>query len=307
MYTDTHFHFHMIADEAGNKEAAEILCRMKENNTYFAMDIGTECSDLCRRANQFEEIINTIEDTQTQNDIKSFLYFSAGIWPSKEAIINRFEQIKILQKEIETFRKTSVFKDKLCALGEGGIDRHWNTNGTDERNENDFTKSICEQEEELFYLQLELAKEMKLPYIVHSRDGFEATYNVIKESDNSNGVLHCFSYGIEEAKKILDLNWYISISGAITYTKKSKLEDTKKLLKYIPADRLLLETDSPYLSPVPLRGQMNTPLNVKHTYEFVSQMRECSLEELNLLVDENCKKLFLGLNDCHAEFISASV
>ncbi len=294
MYTDTHFHFHLIAEETGIDEAAKILCRMKENKTYFGMDIGTECNDLCRRANQFEKIINTIEDAQTQNDIKKFLYFSAGIWPSKEAIINRFEQIKILKAEIDAFRKTSVFKEKLCALGEGGIDRHWNPNGADGRDENDFTKSICEQEEELFYLQLELAKEMKLSYIVHSRDGFEATYNIIKESDNSNGVLHCFSYGIEEAKKILDLNWYISFSGAVTYTKKSKLEDAKKLLKYIPANRLLVETDSPYLSPVPLRGQKNTPLNIKHTYEFISQMRECSLEELNLLVDENCKELFVN-------------
>ena len=104
--------------------------------------------------------------------------------------------------------------------------------------------------------------------------------------------MHCYSYGIEEARKFLDLGWYISFSGSVTYTKKAKLEEMKALLQFIPEDRILCETDAPYLAPVPCRGQPNTPYLVQHVYEYVAAARKTSPEALSALVDENAKKLF---------------
>ena len=99
-------------------------------------------------------------------------------------------------------------------------------------------------------------------------------------------------YGLEEAKKFLDKGWYISLSGSVTYTKKSKLEEMNEFLKYIPNDRILCETDAPYLAPVPLRGNPNNPTFVEHTYKYVAAARNQSVEELCHIVDQNIKTLF---------------
>lgn len=147
-------------------------------------------------------------------------------------------------------------------------------------------------EKELFELQLEYAKELNLPIIIHSRDAFEDTLDCIKNAGYDNGIIHCYSYGAEEAKAFLERGWYISFSGGVTYTKKSKMEGMKELLTLVPEDRILCETDSPYLAPVPLRGTLNTPVNVEHTYKFIAEIRGTTPEQLSNTVDENIKKLF---------------
>ena len=151
---------------------------------------------------------------------------------------------------------------------------------------------MLDGEKEIFEMQLDLARKMNLPVIVHSRDAFEDTYNCIKNVGYNNGIIHCYSYGLEEAKKFLDLGWYISFSGSVTYTKKSKIEQMKELISYIPDDRLLCETDSPYLAPVPFRGQTNTPLLIENTYNFIAEIRSITAQKLSSLVDCNIRKLF---------------
>ena len=141
-------------------------------------------------------------------------------------------------------------------------------------------------------MQLNLAREMKLPSIIHSRDAFDDTLACIKRVGNHDGIIHCYSYGLEEAKKFLDLGWYISFSGSVTYTKKSKMEDMLALLRYVPEDRILCETDSPYLAPVPLRGQACSPVFVEHTYRFIADARGMTAEELSETVDRNIENLF---------------
>ncbi|MBR7063667.1 MAG: TatD family hydrolase, partial [Treponema sp.] len=143
-----------------------------------------------------------------------------------------------------------------------------------------------------FEMQLQLAKEMKLPIIIHTRDGFSDTLECIKNANYDNGIIHCFSYGMEEAMSFLERGWYISFSGAVTYAKKNKIEQMHALLKSIPKEKILLETDSPYLAPVPFRGKLNTPVLVEHVYKFVADSLGLEAEELSSLVDENCKKLF---------------
>ena len=192
----------------------------------------------------------------------------------------------------ESSTDNDTLNRKIIAIGECGLDHHWNPSGVDGRSESDFNSAMYHAERELFEMHLELAKEMKLPVIIHSRDAFEDTLACIKNSSYDNGIIHCYSYGIDEARAFLDRGWYISFSGGITYTKKSKLEIVKELLNFIPEDRILCETDSPYLAPVPLRGTLNTPINVEHTYKYIAEMRNIESEKLSEIVDQNISRLF---------------
>ena len=288
MFSDTHFHFHHLTEERA-LNGSEILQKLCERDTFFALDIGTRADDLLPRQNSLKEEISKLpQGLQKQAD--DFIFYAAGIWPDVEEIKDRHNAIKTLKANIHEFSKTS--DKKLVAIGECGIDHHWNPSGADGRDENDFNADIFKGEKELFCMQLEYAKSLNLPVIVHSRDAFEDSVNCIKETGYNNGIIHCFSYGIEEAKTFLDLGWYLAFGGATTYTKKSKMQAMTELLRYVPEDRLLLETDSPYLAPVPFRGQTNTPVLIEYVYNFIAQARNTSPQELSDLVDTNIKTLF---------------
>lgn len=296
MFSDTHFHYQTMILK-GDVDGVSVLEKMAERNCKFGLDIGTKADDLQSRQNSIETDIKKIKNDDFQKKVRDFLYFSAGIWPDVDSIHNRKEKVEILEKcikEVENPENQNFLHKKIIAIGEGGIDHHWNPSGADGRCENDFDKETFYGEKELFEIQLDLAKKMDLPFICHSRDGFSDTVECIKKSKYEKGIIHCFSYGLEEAKVFLDLGWYISLSGSVTYTKKSKMEDIEKLIRYIPQERLLLETDSPYLSPVPLRGKTNTPVNVEHTYRFVAEKRGISEETLSEIVDKNVDELFWG-------------
>lgn len=289
--TDTHFHFEHCFEEDKNA-GAKCLEKMAEENTFFGLDIGTRCDDLLRRTKFIEETIKLIENKETQKQIEKFIYFSAGIWPDPDSIKNRYDYMEILKKQINEFRNNPIFGNHLCAIGEGGIDHHWNVNNVDHRDENAFTEEMFEWEKELFVLQLELAKEMNLPFIIHSRDGFDETIECVDKANWHKGILHCCSYSWDKVKEFVDRGWFVSFSGSVTYTKKSKMEQMDLLLRNVPSDRILLETDSPYLAPVPLRGSVNSPLNIVHTYNFIAEKRGIWPEELQELVNENAVRLF---------------
>ena len=294
MFSDTHFHFKMMTDERGIN-GVEVLSQMAKNNCFFGLDIGTGPSDLEERQLAVEKCIAGINDVNLADKARSFMYFSAGIWPGIESIKDRENQVKLLKDSIikaqnETDQDT--LHRKIIAIGEAGLDHHWNPSGADGRKEEDFDEQIYRGEKELFMMQLELSKEMNLPMIVHSRDAFSDTLDCIKNVGWNRGIIHCYSYGIEEARAFLDLGWYIAFGGGTTYTKKSKMEQMLELLKFVPKDRLLCETDAPYLAPVPHRGESNTPVLISHVYDFISNAREISVEELNETVDKNIKTLF---------------
>ncbi len=292
MYSDTHFHFDLLVNE--RKESGhEILSSMAKNKCFFAQDIGTCYNDLAERQQLVKNTVENISDISLRNDILNFVYFSAGIWPDPEEIKNRKERFPLFKKQIKAaLHSSSPFFQKITAIGECGLDHHWNPSGVDGRCESDFDTEMLEGEKELFCMQLKLAKEMNLPVIIHSRDAAEETIECIKKIGYSNGVIHCFSYGKDMAKKFLDMGWYISFTGSVTYTKKSKMEEMEKLLQFIPEDRLLLETDAPYLAPVPFRGKSNTPLLVEYVYKFIANIRGVSVEQLSEIADNNVKELF---------------
>ena len=294
MFSDTHFHFHMMTEERG-VNGVEVLSALAARNTFFGLDIGTHCDDLATRQACVEQAISQISDSVLAERARDFMYFSAGIWPDVGAMHDRDNQMKVLRQSIEAAVSGGdhdTLHRKVVAVGECGIDHHWNPSGEDGRCESDFDEQTYRGERELFEAHLELARELKLPVIVHSRDGFEDTLDCLKNVGYDNGIIHCYSYGIDEARAFLDRGWYIAFGGAVTYNKKTKLEAVKELLKFVPADRFLCETDAPYLAPVPLRGTVNTPVNVEHVYNFIAEVRGCMPEELSELVDKNIKSLF---------------
>ncbi len=291
MFSDTHFHFKMMVQERG-VDGLSVLSEMARRNCFFGLDIGTHCDDLAERQACVEKVIAGMADGSVA---RNFMYFSAGIWPDVGAIHDRDAQMKTLRASIEAASSDAdqdTLHRRIVAVGECGIDHHWNPSGEDGRCESDFDAETYRGEKELFEAHLELARELSLPVIVHSRDGFEDTLDCLKNVGYDNGIIHCYSYGIEEARAFLDRGWYIAFGGAITYNKKAKLEAIKELLRFVPADRFLCETDAPYLAPVPLRGTVNTPVNVEHVYNFASEVRGVSPQELSATVDENIKKLF---------------
>ena len=282
MFSDTHFHFKSMCDNG--IDGTEVLSAMALRDCFFGLDIGTRAGDLQNRRQVVENCIDGISDSTLAQKSRDFIHFTAGIWPDVDSIKDRENQIKLLRE--------SITPGSIIAVGECGLDHHWNPSGVDGRSENDFDEQIYRGERELFEAQLLLAKELSLPVIVHSRDAFEDSFDCIKNIGYDNGIIHCYSYGLEEARAFLDRGWYIALGGGITYTKKSKLEEMKELIKFIPSDRLLTETDAPYLAPVPFRGQTNTPVLVEHIFTYIAQVREISVDTLNALVDENIKKLF---------------
>lgn len=285
MFSDTHFHFHMMVTERG-LNGPQILTDLATRDFKFGLDIGTGRNDLEQRQACVEETINQMSDKTSAEKARNFMYYSAGIWPNIEDIHDRENAMKSLRQSIQG--------KKIVAIGECGLDHHWNPSGADGRCESDFDEKTYKGEKELFQMQLEFAKELKLPVIIHSRDAFEDTLDCLKNVGYHNGIVHCYSYGIEEAKKFLDLGWYIAFGGATTYTKKAKLDDMKALLQFVPEDRFLCETDAPYLAPVPFRGQSNNPVLVEEVYKFIAQLRGTTPEALSELVDENIDTLFFA-------------
>lgn len=286
MFSDTHFHFHYLVDER-SLDGREILLKLLERGTFFGMDIGTLSGDLEPRFSGMERVIGSMTD-EDKARAEKMIHYSAGIWPDVDSIKNRNAEIENLKNQIKSFPK----KERLAAIGECGLDHHWNPSGADGRREEDFDKAVYEGERDLFEMQIELSKEMNLPVVVHSRDAFEETLDVIKNMDAGNGIIHCFSYDKNAARAFLDRGFYIAFGGAVTYTKKSRLDEMKELLRFVPDDRILLETDSPYLAPVPFRGKTNTPVLIEYVYNFISEARGVTAEQLSLIVDGNIKRLF---------------
>lgn len=285
MFSDTHFHLSGLKENNIDLEA--FFQNILKSDYKFLLDIGTQCDDYLLRTNIFKDCLSKIDNNYSKENLQKIFFFACGIWPSVEAIKDRENQLKILKEQINNNKD-----NHLIAIGECGLDHHWNPSGIDGRNQDDFSKDVYIGEQSLFEEQIELAKKLSLPLIVHSREAFTETYDCLKNVGYFNGIIHCYSYGIEDARKFLDLGYYIALGGGITYTKKSKQEDMNNLIKYIPFDRLLLETDAPYLAPVPYRGQINTPLLISEVYKVIASIRGITIEQLSAIVFNNVKALF---------------
>ena len=160
------------------------------------------------------------------------------------------------------------------AVGEIGLDYHWD-------------KDNKEEQKKLFKKQIDLAKKYDLPLVIHSRDAFQDTYDILKEA-NYKGVIHCFSGNSENAKMYTSLGFYLGIGGVITF-KNTNLKET---IKCIPLDKIVLETDSPYLAPTPHRGEKNESKYIPIIAEEISLLLNKSIHEISKITTENASKLF---------------
>ena len=187
------------------------------------------------------------------------------------------EKIPENLKDIE-WLKSLTSNEKVVAVGEIGLDYYY------DEPERDIQKKW-------FEAQLELAREVKLPVIIHSRDAAEDTLRIMKahHAEDIGGVIHCFSYSMEIAKIYTDMGFYLGIGGALTFNNSKKLV---KVVENIPLERLVLETDAPYLTPVPNRGKRNSSLNLKYVVEKIAGLKGISEEEVIRVTEENAEKLY---------------
>jgi TatD DNase family protein len=168
-------------------------------------------------------------------------------------------------------------KRKFAAVGEMGIDLYWD-------------KTFLEEQKIVFRKQVELANHYKLPIVIHTRDSFEVAYELLKEmkKDVPCGIFHCFTGNVEQAKRVIDLGFFLGIGGVVTF-KNSGLDKT---LSEIDLKNIVLETDAPYLAPVPFRGKRNDPSYLVKVAEKIAVIKKCSVDDVARITSENSKLIF---------------
>lgn len=258
IFTDFHAHLSLLQERGMDTQT--FLKDLFSQGFGGILDVGTEAEDLDRRLALFQSW--------------PAVRFSAGIWPSPLAIGAPRATVERLKQSIKRAPRGVV-----VALGECGLDRFHN------RGDEDFIQA----EAQLFELQLQLALELDLPVIVHSRDAAQETLEILQRYPSVRGVIHCFSYGKDEGRRFLDAGWYLSFAGNVTY---KNAEALREALRFVSEDRLLFETDAPYLSPVPHRGKIATPNMVEVTYRYAAELRFLPVERLAESVRTNGSKLF---------------
>lgn len=177
-----------------------------------------------------------------------------------------------VEKELE---RLALTEKKVVAIGEIGLDYHWMEDPKDVQTA-------------IFKKQMELAERVKKPVVIHTREALQDTINVLREYPNVGGILHCYPGSLEAAKPLLD-RYYIGVGGTLTFKNNKK---TKELVRELPLEKIALETDCPYLTPVPFRGKRNEPIYTKYVAEEVARIKEISVEEVIKVTTENAKKIY---------------
>ena len=245
-------HAHITYDSLS---AGDIVSNMANDDLYAIVTIGT----------------NVIESKKAVSCANKYdnVYATVGIHPDYTDELN--DECLL---EIENLAKNNK---KVVAIGEIGLDYH--TPGFD-----------AEKQKQLFLSQIDIASKLNLPICVHSRDASEIMYNLIKDNINKlprKGVMHCFSDADEYAIKYAELGFYISFSGNITFKKRNR-----EFIKQLPLDKIIVETDAPFLSPEPFRGMVNSPKNVKLVAQKIAYTLEMDYEKFASITLANTKKLY---------------
>ncbi len=252
MIIDTHAHYD---DEAFEKDRKELLEGMKEKGVGCIVNVGASLRG-CR-------------DTILLTEEYDFIYGAIGVHPSDTDDLNE-ESFGWLSENCQ--------KEKIVAIGEIGLDYH-------------YPEPSHEQQKYWFERQLFLAQKTKLPVVIHSREAAKDTLDLMKQFKGklNGGVIHCFSYGVEMAKEYVDMGYYIGIGGVVTFKNGKKL---KEVVEYLPMDRIVLETDCPYLAPEPNRGKRNSSLNLPYVVKAIAELKGLTEEEVVCQTCENAKKLY---------------
>lgn len=249
MIIDSHAHYD---DEAFEEDRDNLLQSMQSNGIEKIINVGAN--------------IKGSRTSIALSEQYPFIYAAVGVHPSDTEELN--EEKMAWLKEVSK-------KEKVVAIGEIGLDYYW-------------PEPDREIQKKWFIRQMELAQEVNLPVIIHSRDAAQDTIEILKQFP-ANGVIHCYSYTKESAKEFLKMGYYFGIGGVLTFKNAKKL---KEAVMEIPMDRILLETDSPYLAPEPNRGKRNSSLNIPYVVKELAQLKGITEEEVINITTENTKRLF---------------
>lgn len=252
MIFESHAHYD---DEAFDKDREELLGQLQERGIQRVINV---CADV----NEWQKTVDLMERYP-------FVYGAVGVHPDSVGGFN--------QERMEEMRRLCRH-EKTAAIGEIGLDYYWNKE---------------ERETQIFWFeqQMQMAREEKLPIIVHSREAAKDTLEVMQHhhAEEIGGVIHCFSYGKEMAREYLNMGYYFGIGGVVTFKNSRKL---KEVVEYIPIESILLETDSPYLSPEPFRGKRNSSLHIPYVVDRISQLKGISPEKVMEITTDNAYHLF---------------
>ncbi len=254
MLVDSHCHLNMLDLTAHNGDLSAALTAARNNGVTHFLTVCTELADIAT--------ITAIAEAYPD------VSMSIGIHPNETAQHNLTEDDLIKFSE----------HPKVIAFGETGLDYYRDT-------------SDKESQQKSFRQHINAAKKTGKPLIVHTRQAREDTIQILKEEQASTigGVMHCFTEDWEMAKKSLDLNFYISFSGIVTFRNAQEL---KEIAQKVPLDRMLIETDSPFLAPIPYRGKPNEPAYVRFVAEHIAELRGITFEEVAAKTTENFYRLF---------------
>jgi TatD DNase family protein len=252
MLFDTHVHLNA---EQFEDDLEEVIERAKSAGVSNVVVVGFDRPTIIRAMELVEQY--------------DFMYASIGWHP--------VDAIDMVQADLEWIEELTRHP-KVVAIGEMGLDYHWD-------------KSPKEIQKEVFRKQIRLAKKVKLPIIIHNREATSDIMEILKEENAAEvgGIMHCFSGSPETAKACIEMNFYISLGGPVTFKNAKK---PKEVAAEIPLDRLLIETDCPYLAPHPNRGKRNEPSFVRLIAEEIAEIKNVSLEEVAQKTERNAKKIF---------------
>ena len=252
MIFDTHAHYD---DEAFNEDRDAVLRSLAEHGIEAVVNVGAS--------------IQTTKNTLELMKKYPFVYGAVGVHPSETAELNDhlFDWLRHVSEE-----------EKVVAIGEIGLDYHWD-------------EPEPELQKAWFVRQLGLAREKKLPVIIHSRDAAKDTLDIMKaeKAGEIGGVIHCYSYTKESVKAFYDMNFYFGIGGVLTFKNGKKLVEA---VDVIPLDRIVLETDCPYLAPVPNRGKRNDSSNIQYVVEKLAEIKGKTAQEIIDITNENARRLY---------------
>ena len=257
---DTHCH---IDDPQYADDLTAFLAAQREGGVEATLVPGvdkTSVEDVLKVCDQYPE----------------YLFPALGLHPENVKEDWR-EQLATIKAAVDArMRQLSTIKSNLVAIGEIGLDYHWDV-------------TFKEQQQEALREQMRWAEQYDLPVMIHSRDATEDTLNILREFPTVKGVMHCFSGSHEIAKQVIDMGYYLGIGGVLTF-KNCKLAEH---LVGIPLERLVLETDAPYMAPVPHRGKRNESKWMWHVVERLAEVYQCSVNHVNEVTTANAKRLFI--------------
>ncbi len=252
MIIDTHAHYD---DEDFDADRDELLMGMREHGIGTIVNIGADMRS-CRA-------------TMALTEAYPFVYGVLGVHPSSCG--------DMTEEDLDWIRRNAS-AEKIVAIGEIGLDYYWDAAERD-------------VQKHWFVRQLDVAKETGLPVVIHSREAAQDTLDIMKaeHKGTTGGVIHCFSYGVEMAREYLNMGYYLGIGGVVTYKNGKKL---KEVVDYVPMESIVLETDCPYLSPVPFRGKRNSSLNLPYVVEAIAEIKGMTQEDVIRVTAENANRLY---------------